>query len=252
MRTTALGSTVAENSIRFLGHAEHEHDQPHVVYVVSGSAVLTVDGVDLPLRTHEAAWLQAHVPHAVRVRDGGMLLGPMLEGHVAPSVRVVLLGQVPALIDVMTTSMVAAPASMDEVLPFRRALGRVLLNASRPYFRIAWPEHPAARRLAGAALTGTAPLDRLAHEHRMSTRQVQRVFLAETGLSFSRWRTRARLNPAIAHLLGGGDLDAAAQRAGFSTRAGLLKALSRESGLSLETLREDPAEALSTDAVTLG
>ncbi|ALJ19777.1 AraC family transcriptional regulator [Microbacterium sp. No. 7] len=242
MRATALGSTVPANSIRFLGHDTHEHDVPHLVYVVTGVAILTVDGIDIPLRAHEAAWLQPHVPHAVRIRDGGMVLGPMLEDHVTPPSPVRALGVVPALVDVMTTALVAAPETAAQVVPFRRALGEVLRSVSRPYFSVVFPEHPAARRLARDAVRLPLPLDELAARHRMSTRQVQRIFLAETELPFSRWRVRARLNAAVAHILGGGELSTAARMSGFTTRTGLLKALSRETGL--------PADALSRDART--
>ncbi|MBT2496931.1 MULTISPECIES: helix-turn-helix domain-containing protein [Microbacterium] len=240
MRSTALAGTVPENSIRFLGHDTHEHDEPHVVYVVTGSAVLTVDGVDIPLGRHEAAWLQPHVPHAVRVREGGTVLGPILEDAAAPSTRVRVLGVVPALVDVMTTALVAAPSTDEQILPFRRAIARVLETVSRPYFPVVYPEHPAARRLAKDALRLPLPLDELSARHRMSARQVQRIFVTETGWSFSRWRGRARMNAAVAHLVGGGDLTAAARLSGFRTRAGLVKALSRETGI--------PADRLTTDA----
>jgi len=252
VRSTALGSSVPENSIRFLGHDTHEHDVPHLIYVVKGTAQLTVDGADILLRTHEAAWLQPHVPHAVRIHDGGMVLGPMLEDGVAPSVRVRVLGVVPALVDMMTTALVASPSTSEQVRPFRRAIGRVLENVSRPYFPVVYPEHPAARRLARDALRTALPLEELAARHRMSARQVQRIFVTETGWPFSRWRSRARLNAAVAHLVGGGELSAAARLAGFSTRAGLLKALSRETGLAQERLARDPRGALAAPLQAAG
>lgn len=245
MRSTALAGTVPENSIRFLGHDTHEHDEPHVVYVVTGSAVLTVDGVDIPLRRHEAVWMQPHVPHAVHIREGGTVLGPILEDKAAPSVRVRVLGVVPALVDVMTTALVAAPSTDEQILPFRRAIARVLHAVSRPYFAVVYPEHPAARRLAKDALRLPLPLDELAARHRMSARQVQRIFVAETGWSFSRWRGRTRMNAAVAHLVGGGDLTTAARLSGFGTRAGLVRALSRETGITADRLTADPHAALT-------
>lgn len=79
----------------------------------------------------------------------------------------------------------------------------------------------------------------------MSARQVQRIFVTETGWPFSRWRGRARLNAAVAHLAGGGDLAVAARLSGFSTRAGLVKALSRETGIAADRLTADPRAALA-------
>lgn len=237
-----LGCVVAENSIRFLGHDTHTHDVPHLVYVVAGEVDFSADGSTTTLRTHEAVWMQAEVPHAVRVADGAMVLGPLLE--VAPPTRLRHLGPLPALVQTMTTILVAAPSTDDEIRPFRTALGRVLGEVARPSFPVRLPEHPAARRLAARAVQSPLPLETLARDHHLSARQVQRIFTAETGLPFTRWRTRARLNLAADLLLAGGSVNAAARAAGFATRAGLLRALARETGLSTRQIALDPPGAL--------
>ncbi|KUF19390.1 helix-turn-helix domain-containing protein [Streptomyces silvensis] len=242
---TSLGTVVAENAIRFLGHDTHQHDEPHLVYVVTGTARLLADGEEWQLGRHEAVWLAPQVPHALRIEPGGMALGPYLNPGDLPRRRVQPLGAVPAIVEVMTTALGAAPSTREQVLPFRQALGRVLRGVSRQYFPIVLPTHPAVRALAREALrTRTATLERLAADHRMSPRQVQRVFLDETGLPFTRWRNRARMNAAVEHLRGGGELTAAARAAGYATRAGLLRALSRESGVPVSALTTDPAGAL--------
>lgn len=245
MPVTALGAVVAENAIRFLGHDLHQHDVPHLVYVVSGTARFEADGEVWQLKRHESVWLAAQVPHAVRIGDGGMVLGPLLDADARPRRRIHQLGVVPAIVEVMTTVLGAAPGTDAEVEPFRRALGRVLQTATRPYFAVALPTHPAVRALARESTRSAATLERLAAGHRMSARQVQRVFLEETGLTFTSWRSRARMNSAVAHILAGGDVAAAARVAGYATRPGLLRALSREAGIPVEVLAEDAAGALS-------
>ncbi|GAB3598094.1 helix-turn-helix transcriptional regulator [Microbacterium tumbae] len=244
MAITALGSLVEETAIRFLGHDEHVHAEPHLVFVVGGSVRLIVDGRSHELRTHEAAWLQAEVPHALRIDEGGMVLGPLLDPSAAPPARMVRLGVVPALVDAMMTILVASPSTPEQVLPFRRALGRVLGDVSTPYFAVDLPAHPAARLLAREAMRSPRTLEDLAARHRMSVRQVQRIFAAETGFPFARWRTRTRLNVAVAHVLGGGDLAAAARLAGYATRSGLLRALSRETGTPSSQIARDPVGVL--------
>ncbi|MGO1341600.1 MAG: helix-turn-helix domain-containing protein, partial [Cellulosimicrobium funkei] len=87
-------------------------------------------------------------------------------------------------------------------------------------------------------------LDELADRRHASARHVQRLFVEETGLPFGRWRTRAHLNVAIARLRGGSQLDAAARAAGYATRAGLLRALSRETGQPVADLARDPLAVL--------
>ncbi|MFJ9978406.1 helix-turn-helix domain-containing protein [Streptomyces cyaneofuscatus] len=245
MPVTSLGTVVAENAIRFLGHDTHEHDEPHLVYVVSGSALLTADGEEWRLGRNEALWLASRVPHALRIEPGGMALGPFLNLSDQPRCRVQPLGVVPAIVEVMTTTLGAAPTTAEQVQPFRQALGRVLSGISRPYFPVVLPTHPAVRALAREALRApSVTLEQLAAQHRMSARQVQRVVLDETGLPFTRWRNRARMNAAVEHLRGGGELTAAARAAGYATRAGLLRALSRESGVPVSALTEDAVGAL--------
>ncbi|MCC9155221.1 helix-turn-helix domain-containing protein [Streptomyces parvulus] len=245
MPVTSLGTVVAENAIRFLGHDTHQHDEPHLIHVVTGSALLIADGEEWRLGRQESVWLAPRVPHALRIEPGGMALGPTLTPSDLPRRRVQPLGVVPAITEVLTTALGAAPGTTAEVRPFRQALGRVLRGISRPYFPVVLPTHPAVRALAREALRAHAvTLEELAARHRMSPRQVQRVFLDETGLPFTRWRSRARMNAAVEHILGGGELTAAARAAGYATRAGLLRALSRESGIPVGVLTADAAGAL--------
>ncbi|MEV5015208.1 helix-turn-helix domain-containing protein [Streptomyces sp. NPDC053780] len=245
MPVTSLGTVVAENAIRFLGHDTHQHDEPQLIHIVTGSALLLADGEEWRLGRQESVWLAPQVPHALRIEPGGLALGPTLTPDDLPRLRVQPLGVVPAITEVMTTVLGAAPGSAAEVRPFRLALGRVLRSISRQYFPVVLPTHPAVRALAREALRDhCATLELLAARHRMSPRQVQRVCLDETGLPFTRWRNRARMNAAVEHILGGGELTAAARAAGYATRAGLLRALSRESGIPVGVLTADAVGAL--------
>ncbi|MZE74280.1 helix-turn-helix domain-containing protein [Streptomyces sp. SID5789] len=245
MPVTSLGTVVAENAIRFLGHDTHQHDEPQLIHIVTGSALLLADGEEWRLGRQESVWLAPQVPHALRIEPGGLALGPTLTPDDLPRLRVQPLGVVPAITEVMTTVLGAAPGCAAEVRPFRLALGRVLRRISRQYFPVVLPTHPAVRALAREALCDhSATLELLAARHRMSPRQVQRVCLDETGLPFTRWRNRARMNAAVEHILGGGELTAAARAAGYATRAGLLRALSRESGIPVCALTADAVGAL--------
>ncbi|QJW36772.1 helix-turn-helix domain-containing protein [Cellulosimicrobium protaetiae] len=249
MTPTALGAVVPGNSIRFLGHDTHEHDEPHLVHVVAGTAKLVVDGAALTLRAHENLWLAPHVPHSMRLPGESMALGPVLSPGVEPPSRVHRLGVVPAITSVLTAVMCASPATPEQVVPFRAALEDVLRGLAGDYFALTLPVHPVARAVAEDARRGAATLDELADRRRASARHVQRLFVEETGLAFGRWRTRAHLNLAVARLRGGSHLDAAARAAGYASRAGLLRALSRETGISVADLARDPVTALAAPRV---
>ncbi|SOD64400.1 Cupin domain-containing protein [Streptomyces zhaozhouensis] len=246
MTLSPLAAVVPQHAIRFAGHDTHQHELPHLVHVVSGRAHLTTgDQTTYRLAAGESVWLAARVPHAVRVSEGGLVLGPLLDAEDAPPGPVMRLPVLSEVSRVATVLLGAAPTTEAQIAPFRRALGEALRAACARYFPLVEPRHPVAHAIARDALRGPDTLERLARRHHMSARQVQRLFLAETGLAFARWRTRARLNSAIPELLAGTPATLAAARAGYTTRSGLLRALARECEVDADVLRRDPRLALS-------
>lgn len=243
MNFAELGRSAARtHAIRFMGHAPHSHPVPHLVYVVAGVGLLTVEGHTITLHQGQGAWLPADVEHGLTLPDGGMALGPMLApSAVPPNGRTRVLGPVPALSEFITVLLCAAPETAEERAPFRAALEELLRATTREYFPLTVPEHPAAHAIALEAARFDGTLDELAERQFTSVRHVQRLFIEETGVTFAQWRTRARLNLAIVSLRAGEGVPAAMQISGFATRHGLLKALSRECGISLDRLMADPA-----------
>ncbi len=243
--TELLETVVSKHSIRFLGHDEHSHDVPHLIHLVRGTARLVVDGEPLRLREGESVWLAAEVPHATRLTAGSLVIGPMMSPGTTPAgTRVRRLGPMPALSALITTILGAAPETAAEVRPFREALDALLTGLDAEYFAVRQPTQPLLRRIADEAAAGSDTLDRITERNYLSVRQAQRMFLDETGLPFTRWRTRTRLNRAVAALRSGGTLDAARRAAGYATRTGLLRALSRETALPERDLATDPLGSL--------
>lgn len=247
MNFADLGRSAARtHAIRFHGHEPHSHPVPHLVYMVAGEGVLSVDAHRLTLRQGQAAWLPADIVHGLQLAAGGMAIGPMLApSAVPPQARTHLLGPIPALSEFVTVLLCAAPETDEERAPFRAGLEELLRAITREYFPLVLPRHPVAHSIALEAARFDGTLDELAERQFASVRHVQRLFVEETGLTFARWRTRARLNLAIVSLRAGEGLPAAMAISGFATRHGLLKALNRECGLTPEQLLADPAAELS-------
>lgn len=65
-----------------------------------------------------------------------------------------------------------------------------------------------------------------------SARTLRRDFLADTGLTFERWRLLYRLGAAVEFLSAGYDVDQVAARVGFASRNGLTRAFKRRFGLT--------------------
>ncbi|MGN0100272.1 MAG: helix-turn-helix domain-containing protein [Dietzia sp.] len=235
-----LADAVPENRVRFVGHPEHVHEVPHLVHMVMGRGHLRVDGESITLEPRTSVLLAPLVPHSLELDEHSIALGPFLSHRASPVERVRRLGVVPEITHLMLARLAAQPYTDEQVAPFTDGLEEILAHLHTDEFAAPLPVHPTARQIAAAA-TGTADtLASLCAGAGISTRQVQRLFLAETGLPFHRWRTRRRLNRAIRSLRGGSSAEGAARAAGYSGRGSLLRALSRETGVPVELLRDDP------------
>lgn len=63
-----------------------------------------------------------------------------------------------------------------------------------------------------------------------SSRTLARLFGAETGMSFGRWRTRARLRAGLEHMAANRPLAAVAHHVGYTTPSSFIAAFRQETG----------------------
>ena len=234
-----LGAVVPQNSPRLLGHGPHSHDVSELVYVVAGRARLDVDGARVPLSARDAVWIAPGTVHAMRYESGGMAFGALLSPGTRPRGPVQFLAPMPELDRLMITILGTAPSGEEQIRPFRSALDSLLGALDGEHFPLLLPRHPAARRVARRLATSEETLQELAFHEGISLRQLQRLFLEETGVPAATWRRRSRLNVALRSLRGGSSTVVAAHRARYSSGASLLRALSRETGVPPSRLVQD-------------
>lgn len=232
-------------AVRFDGHPPHRHDRPQLIYLAVGRALVTVEEAPFTLHEGQGVWIPAGVEHALELAPDGIVLGPLLGPGGEPATREPRLVDAPVVRQLMTTLLGVDPQSPAEVSAFRSQIEHILRLTADHYFVLRLPVHPAAQAIGKAAGTSSATLAELAAEQFISPRHAQRLFVEETGLPFATWRTRARLNVAIAQLTGGHGMTRALAASGFATRGGLIKALSRECGISRDRITADPVDALS-------
>ena len=90
-----------------------------------------------------------------------------------------------------------------------------------------------ARKLAGMLRANPReqrPLEALSMECGASKRTMQRLFAEESGMSFSRWRQRARLIHAMQSLAAGQSVTNAALDAGYSTTSAFISMFRKQLG----------------------
>lgn len=211
----------------------HTHGEHQLVWASKG--LLTVDIADrywlLPPTL--ALWVPAGVPHAPTALRESVMEGVYLDGELVdlrwsePTV---------VLMDPLAQHLIAyLRGDLDP-----QARGRaeqVLLDALRParLAAISLPVPADARgaELARRILADPADQRTLADHGReigASSRTLLRIFLTETGLPFSTWRTHARLQAAVVLLAEGHTVSQAAYRVGYGTPSSFIAAFHRTTG----------------------
>jgi AraC-like DNA-binding protein len=92
-----------------------------------------------------------------------------------------------------------------------------------------------ARRIADSLLADVTDSRALAAWGRTvgaSARTLARLFVAETGMGFERWRTTARLAAALPLLAGGAAVSPTAHAVGYASPSAFVAAFRRETGVT--------------------
>ncbi|MFJ7203684.1 AraC family transcriptional regulator [Streptomyces sp. NPDC098789] len=212
------------------GHPPHVHDFHQFLYVPLGRITVSALGQEYELTPSVALWLPAGVVHGARFDPesivvsetfGAALFDPPYEGptpiNVTEAQRALLLGR-----------MRSSAAEEDDPQVF------AALSAAHPdSLPLPQPVTPAARTVAGG-LARTPGDARTATEWAAalytSSTSLRRAFRAETGMAFTEWRTRLRLNHALYLLDQGQSVGAVAAQVGFASTNGFILAFRRHFG----------------------
>jgi len=216
------------------GFGLHVHDRHQLALAARG--VLVMSGVDRSwvLPRSRALWIPAGFPHAVAVSGPTTMLSTYVDPADCP-----LAGDEPTVVTAsgLLGELVARLARPDLPPDQRRRAEAVLWDLIVPLpVTTLSPPLPAderARRVADgllADLTDGRSLDAWGRAVGASGRTLARLFAAETGMGFERWRTTARLAAALPLLAGGTPVGATARRVGYATPSAFVAAFRREIG----------------------
>ena len=215
----------------------HVHEWHQLVYAVRGVMTLSTAAGSWIVAPHRAVWVPADVEHAIRMSGDVSMRTLYIEPRAAPELprdcRVV---DVPPLLrEVIVRTVVLG--SLDRRVAAQRNLLAVLLDEIRSLrstgVQLPRPNDARARRLA--TRLEEAPSDRrtlaeLARGSGASVRTLQRVFRAETGMSFGSWRQQLRLGHALQALAAGSSVTSVAFDAGYASVSAFVSAFRRTFG----------------------
>ncbi|MFF1483686.1 helix-turn-helix domain-containing protein [Streptomyces sp. NPDC058319] len=208
------------------GHPVHVHDFHQFLYVPLGRIVVTVRDADHVLSPAVGLWIPAGVPHSARFDPDSLVVSESFEAerYRLPCTRASVVPVGEARRRLLLARMRSSGATPEDTALFAELAGdERRLPLPRPVSTAARAVAVALLRDPGDQRTATEWAEALY----TSSTSLRRAFRVETGLSFSEWRTRARLNRSLALLAEGHQVGAVAARVGFVSANGFILAFRR-------------------------
>jgi AraC-like DNA-binding protein/quercetin dioxygenase-like cupin family protein len=215
----------------------HTHRWAQLVYAVSGTMRVATPGAAWLTPPTRAIWVPGGTPHEIEMRGTvamrTLYLAPA-GGHAALAACRAI--EVPPLLRELILHIVRI-GMLDADNPAHGRLEELLVDllaaAETAPLQLPLPRDPRAAGFADRLLAepgGKAALAELARGSGASLRTLQRLFLAETGLSLETWRGRARMQQAVVSLSAGAPVTEAALDAGYASVSAFVAAFRRAFG----------------------
>jgi AraC-like DNA-binding protein len=209
----------------------HTHTVHQIAWARAGVLTLTTEDGTWVLPPSRALFIPAGVPHQLGSSGAATSRSLYLrKGSWARPTVVRVSGLLRHLIDHLADGELGEPA--------RRRAEAVLVDLLEPLdvstISVPEPHDDRARRVADRLRRDPAShkgLDEWGREVGASGRTLARIFQAETGMSFGRWRAQLRLSAALPLLAGGMPVTVTAHRVGYGSASAFVAAFRRAVGV---------------------
>jgi AraC-like DNA-binding protein/quercetin dioxygenase-like cupin family protein len=221
------------------GHIIPEHFHPEDQLVFASKGVMTVRTkqglwVVPPLR---AVWIPAGTPHSVAMSGPvSMRTLYLLPRLVRTLPQKCFVMNVSSLLRELILHACRFP-KLNKTVPVQRRIMEIIVDqleaAHSIPLQLPHPTDSRAMRVAQRLLAGPGEqwtLETLCEDCGASKRTIERLFLAETGLTFTRWRQQLRLLHAMQLLASGEKVSGAALDAGYSSPSAFISMFKRQLG----------------------
>jgi AraC-like DNA-binding protein/quercetin dioxygenase-like cupin family protein len=214
----------------------HTHPDHQLAWAASG--VLTV-------RTKEAAWVlpptrALWIPAGLRHETLSDGTATMRSAYLRPALCPITWTEpTPVMASPLLAELIGYLEAVDLDADRRARAETVLVDLLRPVamttIEVRKPADDPARLVADQLVVDPADSRTLAewgHDIGASERTLARSFLAGTGISFGRWRTRLRLQAALPELAAGQPVANVARHVGYESDSAFVQAFRRETGIT--------------------
>ncbi|HTW81536.1 MAG TPA: helix-turn-helix transcriptional regulator [Terracidiphilus sp.] len=215
----------------------HFHDRDQLVFASRGVMTVTANTCAWVVPVHRAVWIPANTPHSIAMSGNVAMRTLYLKPRLAESLpRECCVVNVSALLRELILQACRC-GSLGRRVVWQSHLVEVILDQLRAIkvapLQLSLPEDSRALRVAEALLEDPSdprPLKQIARTCGASRRTIERLFVAETGTTFGKWRQQLRLMQALRLLGGGSKVTHAALEAGYSTSSSFIAAFRKTLG----------------------
>lgn len=209
---------------------EHSHEVAELIWVLSGSVTVLVDGGMHVLRPGRGLIVPARMTHASQVTNSARVATTYLRPVAVPLPTPVRVGQ--ALAGLLL-HLNDNPMPETERLRAQQVCLDLIRGSHRHGSGLPVPDDRRIREITRSLLASPADdrsLEQWAGTVGTSVSTITRAFAEVTGLSFVRWRRQVRINAAMPLLLHGLPVAAAGRRVGYQSPSAFVTAFRQETG----------------------
>jgi len=226
---TQLASAEAVTTLGADRHARHQ-----LVWAPDGTLAMQVSGDDWVIAPTRALWIPAGVVHTGRVLRPGRIFLVYVDPLECPIRWTAPTG---LAVEPLTRELIAHLAREDLDEARRRHAETMLFDVLEPAavttIHVPLPRDPRAREVADALIDrpdDDRDLGAWGLEAGASLRTLARLFPAETGMTFTEWRTQVRMRAALRLLADGTPVSTVARRVGYRSPSAFATAFRRVTG----------------------
>ena len=237
----ALSSTYSSGSVLH----PHRHASHQLLFASTGAMTVTGDRTTWMIPPGRAVLIPAGVPHSIRMWGDVAMRSLYFPVHVtvpaftADTCRVISVRSLLREVILRVAELVALDSRVTVEANLMSVLTDELEAAPIEAMLLPLPSDERALRVAHHVLQAPAngaTADALAREGGLSTRTLERLFHAETGMRFGQWRQKARLLESVRVLAAGGSVTDASLEAGYSSVSAYIAAFKQTFGYTPGTL----------------
>ncbi len=213
----------------------HRHEVNQLAWASTGTLTVSADDGTWVLPPSRALWIPAGIDHVMEMGRSTTVCCPYFDAarglrRTTPTV---------VAISALSRELLLHLAGAEIAVPARRRVETVLLDQLAPVpvttVGVPMPKDPRALDVARAVIddpADDATLAQWARRTGTSARTLTRLFPAETGMTFVRWRTQVRLRAVLPLLAEGAPVAVAARKAGYATPSAFVAVFRKVTGES--------------------